>query len=137
MKKIYDFKLTKEQQQLVEDNHNLIYSYLNKRHLPIDSTFDFYGDAALGLCTAAHIYNPSLGFKFLITNNGTYNYFVSNFMGGTNSPEVQYSFYLDNNTPFYNLTTSTISGNSIISELTFNDPLLQTYENINLNETIS
>lgn len=75
----------------------------------------------------------SLGFKFLITNNGTYNYFVSNFMGGTNSPEVQYSFYLDNNTPFYNLTTSTISGNSIISELIFNDPLLQTYENINLN----
>ena len=66
MKKIYNFKLTKEQQQLVEDNHNLIYSYLHKRHLPIDSTFDFYGDAALGLCTAAHIYNPSLGFKFSV-----------------------------------------------------------------------
>lgn len=66
MKRTYNFKLTKEQQQLVEDNHNLIYSYLHKRHLPIDSTFDFYGDAALGLCTAAHMYNPSLGFKFSV-----------------------------------------------------------------------
>lgn len=66
MKRTYNFKLTKEQQQLVEDNHNLIYSYLHKRHLPIDSTFDFYGDAALGLCTAAYIYDPSLGFKFSV-----------------------------------------------------------------------
>lgn len=66
MKRTYNFKLTKEQQQLVEDNHNLIYSYLHKRHLSIDSTSDFYGDAALGLCTAAHLYDPSLGFKFSV-----------------------------------------------------------------------
>ena len=66
MKKTYNFKLTKEQQKLVEDNHNLIYSYLHKRHLPVDSTSDFYGDAALGLCTAAHIYDASLGFKFSV-----------------------------------------------------------------------
>lgn len=39
--------MTKEQQKLVEDNHNLIYLYLKNSNLPVD---DYYGIASIGLC---------------------------------------------------------------------------------------
>jgi RNA polymerase sigma factor (sigma-70 family) len=42
--------MTLEQQKLVEDNHNMIYSFLNKYNL---SHNDWYDLAAIGLCKAA------------------------------------------------------------------------------------
>ena len=42
--------LTKEQQSLVEANHNLIYKYAHDRNLEIE---DYYGILAIGLCKAA------------------------------------------------------------------------------------
>ena len=46
--------LTKQQQQLVEDNHKLIYFYLYRNSLSVD---EFYDVAAIGLCKAAITYN--------------------------------------------------------------------------------
>lgn len=46
--------ITEEQRKLVEDNHNLIYSFLQKYHLTID---EHYGLAAIGLCKAGITYN--------------------------------------------------------------------------------
>ena len=51
-------KLTPEQQKLVEDNHNLIYYLAQLDGISID---DNYGVLAIGLCKAAHYYNPGRG----------------------------------------------------------------------------
>mgnify|MGYP001006295940 CR=1 FL=1 len=56
--------LNDNQRKLVEDNHNLIYSFLNSRHLSLDSVEDWYGTAAIGLCKAAMVYDESIGSKF-------------------------------------------------------------------------
>lgn len=61
--------LNDAQRKLVEDNHNLIYSFLNSRHLSLDSVEDWYGTAAIGLCKAALTYDESRG-----TNFSTYAY---------------------------------------------------------------
>lgn len=53
-------KLTDEQRQMVADNHNLIYSFLNKYHLPDD---DWYDTAAFGLINAAISYNGTAAFS--------------------------------------------------------------------------
>ena len=53
-------KLTDEQRQMVADNHNLIYSFLNKYHLP---DFDWYDTAAFGLIKAAMTYDNSTAFS--------------------------------------------------------------------------
>lgn len=50
-------KMTDEQRKLVEDNHNLIYGFLNKKEL----TDDYYDIVALGLCKAAMSYDESKG----------------------------------------------------------------------------
>lgn len=56
--------LNSTQRKLVEDNHNLIYSFLNSRHLSLDAVEDWYGTAAIGLCKAALIYDENQGVKF-------------------------------------------------------------------------
>lgn len=48
--------MTTEQKQLIEDNHNLIYFYLNKHDISVD---EFYDVAAIGLVKAALNYNNS------------------------------------------------------------------------------
>lgn len=50
--------LTKEQQDLVEENHNLIYGFAKKKNLDID---EYYDILAIGLCNAAIIYNNEKG----------------------------------------------------------------------------
>jgi len=52
--------MTTEQTKLAEDNHNLIYSFLNKYNLKSD----YYGDAGIGLCKAAMTYDKSKKFAF-------------------------------------------------------------------------
>jgi len=47
-------KLTLEQQQFATENHNLIYSFLQKNNLEID---DWYGISAYGFCKAVRAYN--------------------------------------------------------------------------------
>lgn len=49
--------MTEEQRRLVEENHNLIYYYLNKRNLPVE---DLYGVAAIGLCKAAESHDGDI-----------------------------------------------------------------------------
>lgn len=51
-------KMTDEQRKLVENNHSLIYGYLNKKGLESD---EFYDLAAIGLCNAAMTYDSSKG----------------------------------------------------------------------------
>lgn len=57
-------KLNEAQKKLVEENHNLIYSFLKHRNLSLNSIEDWYGTAAIGLCKAAMLYDESRGFKF-------------------------------------------------------------------------
>ena len=49
-------KLTEEQKKLVEENHNLIYWFAKKYHVPIE---EYYDVLAQGLCMAAYHYDPS------------------------------------------------------------------------------
>lgn len=63
--------LNDKQQTMVEDNHNLIYSFLANRGLSLDAVEDWYGTAAIGLCKAAITYDESRGVKF-----STYAYVV-------------------------------------------------------------
>lgn len=51
-------KLTNEQRKLVEDNHDLIYGFLNKKELDIDKYYDIM---ALELCNASINYDSSKG----------------------------------------------------------------------------
>lgn len=57
-------QLNKTQQKLVEDNHNLIYSFMHKNKLSFDAVEDWYGTCAVGLCKAALTYNPDKNVKF-------------------------------------------------------------------------
>lgn len=52
------FTLSNEQQQLVADNHDLIYSFLHLHNLPVDEWYDI---AAIGICQAAYLYNTEKG----------------------------------------------------------------------------
>lgn len=49
-----------EYRRLIEENHNLIYAFMQKHHL----SEDWYGDCAVGLCKAAKIFDESKGYKF-------------------------------------------------------------------------
>lgn len=53
--------MTKEQEQLVTDNHNLIYHIINKFEL---ATEEYYDVCAIGLCKAASTYDSSKDVKF-------------------------------------------------------------------------
>lgn len=53
-----DKKLTEKQQKLVEENHNLIYGFANKMHLPLEEYYDLL---AIGLCKAAQIFEEDKG----------------------------------------------------------------------------
>lgn len=63
--------ITEEQKELVEKNHNLIYSFLQKQHLSVE---DWYGLAAIGLCKAAITFNkeissfPTYAYKCMFTH---------------------------------------------------------------------
>ena len=57
-------QLNKTQQKLVEDNHNLIYSFMHKNKLNFEAVEDWYGTCAVGLCKAALTYNPDRNVKF-------------------------------------------------------------------------
>lgn len=50
--------LTLEQQKLVEDNHNLIYWFVNKKNLDIEEYYDLF---AISLCETALRFNPTKG----------------------------------------------------------------------------
>lgn len=53
-----DGRLTDEQKKLVKDNHNLIYSYANKKHISSEKWYDVL---AIGLCKAARSFDPDKG----------------------------------------------------------------------------
>lgn len=56
--------LNDQQRKLVEDNHNLIYSFLKSKNLSLDAVEDWYGTAAIGLCKAALYYDENRNVKF-------------------------------------------------------------------------
>ena len=59
-------QLNKTQQKLVEDNHNLIWSFMNKNKLSTNAVEDWYGTCAVALCKAALTYNPDRNVKFSV-----------------------------------------------------------------------
>lgn len=54
-------EITDEQRKLVEENHNLIYSFLQKNQFTID---EYYDVAAIGLCKAAMNFDSKKGYSF-------------------------------------------------------------------------
>ena len=50
--------LTPIQQKLAEDNHNLIYAFMNKHHLNYD---EYYGDMAEAFCIAITAFDETKG----------------------------------------------------------------------------
>lgn len=68
--------LDKEQQTLVEKNHNLIYGYAKIKNLDIE---DYYGILAIGLCKAAGAYRQEKGefstFAYQCMGNELNNYY--------------------------------------------------------------
>ena len=50
--------LTETQQNLVVSNHNLIYEFSKKKHLPIE---EYYDILAIGLCKASQSYDSTKG----------------------------------------------------------------------------
>ena len=67
-------KLTKHQQEIVEDNHNLIYSFIHRRGLDAD---EYYGLIAESLCKAVLNWDESKGklstLFYIIARNDVYN----------------------------------------------------------------
>lgn len=53
-----DMELTKDEQLMVEENHNLIYAVANKYKLDIE---EWYGLLAIELCNAVRKYKPEKG----------------------------------------------------------------------------
>lgn len=53
-------QLNEEQRRLAEENHNLIYGYLQKRGLDVD---EYYDICAIGLCKAVKAFDPTQGKK--------------------------------------------------------------------------
>lgn len=70
--------LAKQQQELVEKNHNLIYKFAHQNNLSID---DYYDVMAIGLCYAAKAYDESKGafstFAYTCMKNELSNYWRS------------------------------------------------------------
>lgn len=70
--------LNKLQQDLVEQNHNLIYDFAKKKNLDIE---DYYDILAIGLCKAASAYQKDKAefstFAFCCMNNELNNYWSS------------------------------------------------------------
>mgnify|MGYP003296767794 CR=1 FL=1 len=50
--------LTEEQRKLVEENHNLIFKFANKKNISID---EYYDILAIGMCNAASIFDSNKG----------------------------------------------------------------------------
>lgn len=63
-------RLTEEQKVFAEENHNLIYTFLNKKNLSID---EYYDVVVMGYLKAVANYDPSRGATF-----STYAFFCMN-----------------------------------------------------------
>ena len=68
-------KLTEQQKNLVEENHNLIYEFAHRHNLPIEN---YYGILAIGMCKAAKKFNGDSGafstLAFVCMKNTVLNY---------------------------------------------------------------
>lgn len=53
--------INQEQQKLVEDNHNLIYSFAQSYKVNL---YEYYDVLAIGLCKAALVFDTNKGFQF-------------------------------------------------------------------------
>lgn len=85
--------LTKEQQNLVTENHNLIYEFAKRKHLAID---EYYGLLAIGMCQAAQIYDSNSGKFSTVANKCMNNILVNHYeyLGSQRSiPEDMILYY--------------------------------------------
>lgn len=83
--------LTAEQQKLASDNHNLIYSYAKKMNLELE---EYYDILAIGLCQAASLFDPDLGFAFstlayISMRSECYSYWRNTYMCRHHIPKEQ------------------------------------------------
>lgn len=53
--------INREQQKIVEDNHNLIYSFARSYKVDL---YEYYDVLAIGLCEAALVFDTNKGFQF-------------------------------------------------------------------------
>lgn len=72
-------KLTKQQQDLVVRNHNMIYDFAYKRNLNYE---EYYGILAIGLCYASQVFDSSKGkfatIAYKCMENELINYWLRN-----------------------------------------------------------
>ena len=87
--------ITEYQKKLVEENHNLIFSFLKKYDLSND---DYYDLAAIGLCKAALTYNNEISmfstYAFKCMKSNVFNFIKIN-RGATKIPENRLVYYDD------------------------------------------
>ena len=80
-----EFKLNEEQQQLVTENHNLIWYFMKYNHLYENDIEDYYGALADTLCHCAYHFKPELG-KFSSYVLQSFRNIIANLGRRTNIP---------------------------------------------------
>lgn len=77
--------LTAEQQQLVIENHNLIYDFAKRKNLIIE---EYYDILAIGLCNAALCFNPDRGKFSTIANHCMENILINHWKANRASSRI-------------------------------------------------
>ena len=106
----------------------------------VDETIEYLGNISIkttlllntGILEKKPDLASSINFELNLINNGSFNYFQSEYMGATSSPIIKYAFYENDVIPSYTNSTASIYGNQISTLLSYSDDLLNTYESINI-----
>lgn len=118
-------KLNSKQQRLVEENHNLIYGFAQKKKLEVDEVYDIL---ALGLCRAALTYDEEKSsfstWAFMCMSSDLNAYFNRQKMHKRKLPEGVTKVYLDQ--PIKNADNPVQSNEATIGEFTVAPSVLMT-----------
>lgn len=119
--------LDKSQQILVEQNHNLIYGFAQKRNLDID---EYYGLLAISLCKAAEVYQESKGkfstFAYMVMENDLNKHWRTMQNQKSIPQEMIVSYDAENessDTPY--LESIVVDNNDMDFQMQYNDMLAQ------------
>lgn len=93
-------QLTVAQQDLVTENHNLIYSFAKSRDLNLD---EYYDILAIGLCKAGLLFDPSRGCAFStlayrLMQNECFMYWRNTYVG---LKKIPHNLIISYDSPFY------------------------------------
>lgn len=119
--------LDRSQQFLVEQNHNLIYGFAQKKKLDVD---EYYGLLAISLCKAAEAYQESRGkfttFAYMVMENDLNKYWRTTQNQKSIPQEMIVSYNAENessNTPY--LENIVVDSNDMDFHMQYNDMLSQ------------